>query len=237
MTKLTERFYSDEKSFNHSVHANISYLLAKAIEQRGHATFLVSGGSTPKPLYHSLSDTDLFWEQIHVAMVDERWVSADADASNEGFIRRYLLKNKAKDAEFQTMKTTAKTAVNAEDELNQAYANLNTPFDVTVLGMGNDGHTASLFPHADGLEKAVTGTSALCQSIIAFESPETGEYTERISLTLHALMKSNVIFLLLRGDEKMTTYRNAMSGTDIFEMPVRAILQQQDIPVFVNWAP
>ena len=238
MTKIIERFFNDEDSFNHSLEANISCILSKAVQERGKATFLVSGGSTPQLLYHSLSDnTDLFWNQIQVAMVDERWVCADNDLSNERFIRRHLLRNNAKDAKFLAMKTTTKVARDAEREINQEYATLKTPFDVTILGMGNDGHTASLFPNAEGLERAITDPSAFCRSIQAQSSEATGEITERMSLTLHGLLQSKIIFLLLRGKEKLATYHQAMNGNDIFEMPVRAILQQKDIPVIVNWAP
>ncbi|MCP3673397.1 MAG: 6-phosphogluconolactonase, partial [Gammaproteobacteria bacterium] len=235
--QLTERFYDDEASFNHSVESNVSYLLSKAVEERGNATFLVSGGSTPVSLYQSLSNNDLFWNQIQVAMVDERWVKTDDDSSNERLIRSTLLQNNAKDAKLVTMKTMAKQATDAEKEINQTYSNLNVPFDVTVLGMGSDGHMASLFPDSDGLEDAVTQSGTFCKSIKAENNYTIGDVTERMSLTLHGLLQSKVIFILLRGREKLMTYRKALRGSNVFEMPIRAILHQKDIPVIVNWAP
>jgi 6-phosphogluconolactonase len=233
MSKLIERFYNDEESFNHSVESNISYLLSKAIEERGQATFLVSGGKTPKPLYRSLSNTNLFWNQVNIATVDERWVATDDKLSNEQFIRSNLLQNNAKSAIFHGMKTDAKHATDAIDDINKTYASFDAPFDITVLGMGNDGHTASLFPRANDLNES----SSICQSIQMNNSEQTTEVNERVTLTVTSLLQSKVIFLLLRGKEKLTTYQKAMSGTDVFEMPIRAILQQNKIPVVVNWAP
>ena len=203
MTRLIERFYNDEESFNHSVESNISYLLSKAIEERGQATFLVSGGKTPKPLYRSLSNTDLFWNQVQIATVDERWVETNDKHSNEQLIRENLLQNNAKEATFYGMKTDAEHAEDAVNEINQTYANIDGPFDITVLGMGNDGHTASLFPRSNDLDDS----SSLCQSIQMHSSEQTTEINERVTLTLSALLQSKVIFLLLRGKEKLETYK------------------------------
>ena len=233
MSKLIERFYDDEESFNHSVESNVSYLLSKAIEERGQATFLVSAGKTPKSLYRSLSNTELFWDQVKVATVDERWVETDDNLSNEKLIRSNLLQNNAKNAVFHGMKTDAKHAIDAVNDINNTYASLNAPFDITILGMGIDGHTASLFPRANGLDES----SSLCQPIQMNNSEQTTEVNERVTLTLTSLLQSKVIFLLLRGKEKLATYQKAMSGSDVFEMPIRAILQQSKIPVVVNWAP
>ncbi|MFT5520734.1 MAG: 6-phosphogluconolactonase [Enterobacterales bacterium] len=233
MYKLIERFYNDEESFNHSVESNVSYILSKAIEERGQATFLVSGGNTPKPLYRSLSNTELFWNQVKIATVDERWLETEDKLSNEQLIRTYLLQNNAKDATFHGMKTDAKHAIDAVNDINQAYASFDAPFDITVLGMGNDGHTASLFPRANNLDES----SSMCQSIQMHSSEQTTEVNDRVTLTLSSLLQSKVIFLLLRGKEKLATYQKAMSGTDVFEMPIRAILHQNKIPVIVNWAP
>ncbi|MFT5452849.1 MAG: 6-phosphogluconolactonase [Enterobacterales bacterium] len=233
MSRVIERFYNDEKSFNHSVESNISYLLSKAIEERGQATFLVSAGKTPKFLYKSLSNTELFWNQVKVATVDERWVETNDKLSNEQLIRSTLLQNNAKGATFHGMKTDAKHAIDAISDINKTYASFNAPFDITVLGMGNDGHTASLFPRANDLDDS----SSLCRSIQMNNNEQTTEVNERVTLTLSSLLQSKVIFLLLRGKEKLKTYQKAMDGTDAFEMPIRAILQQNKIPVVVNWAP
>ena len=110
------------------------------------------------------------------------------------------------------------------------------PFDVTLLGMGNDGHTASMFPGCEGLDAALdTHSPLLVRGIRPANISQTGE---RMSLTLRAILDSRLVIILVRGDEKLETYRKAHAGgDDVHAMPVRAVLQQSVTPVQVYWAP
>jgi len=212
--------------------------LSEAIEDRGEATFMVSGGSTPEPLYKSLSNDNLNWDAVYVALVDERWVDFEHDKSNEAFTVKHLIQNKAAAANLVGMKNTADTAEEGLADCEAAYQQLAQPFDITILGMGSDGHTASLFPHAKGLEAALNPDSTeLCAAIIANESEVTGAITERMTLTLAGLLRSKSLLLLITGDEKLAVLRKAQAGTDVNEMPIRAVLQQQQVPVMIYWAP
>ena len=104
-----------------------------------------------------------------------------------------------------------------------------------LLGMGDDGHTASLYPHSAGLDAALDLTRPnLVQAIHADSAAATGE---RMTFTLRAILDSKLIVILIRGEEKLATYRKAVSGTDIHEMPVRAVLNQTQTPVHVYWSP
>jgi 6-phosphogluconolactonase len=212
--------------------------LTKAVEERGEATFMVSGGSTPEPLYKSLSNQNLPWESIYVALVDERWVDFEHDKSNEAFTVKHLIQNKAAATNLVGMKNTAATAQEGLADCEAAYQQLAQPFDVTILGMGSDGHTASLFPHANGLDAALNPDSPeLCAAIIAHQSEVTGAITERMTLSLAGLLKSKVLVLLITGQEKLDVLRKAQAGTDVKEMPIRAVLQQDRVPVVIYWAP
>ena len=102
--------------------------------------------------------------------------------------------------------------------------------------MGNDGHTASLFPHAKGLDSAINDRDSICAAITANKSEVTGEHIDRMTLTLNGIKKSRVIKLLLTGEDKLETYKQALAGTDIDSMPIRAVLQQKETPVIVYWA-
>ncbi len=212
--------------------------LDKALMETGQASFLVSGGSTPAPLYQTLSQSELDWHNIHVALVDERWVDPDHEASNEALIKQTLLVNQAADAPFTPMKTAAETAIEGQQETEQRYRQLPQPFTIAILGMGNDGHTASLFPHAEGLEQALSPEyKQLTVAIMAKQSDVTGPNTERLSLSLHGLQQAKRLVLLLTGEEKLVVFKQALKAGPVEDMPVRAILQQTQVSVELYWAP
>ncbi len=235
---LTERLFENRQEMVAALEAECVAALTQAIEDRGEATFMVSGGSTPEPLYKSLSNVDLDWESVYVALVDERWVDFEHDKSNEAFTVKHLIQNKAAVANLVGMKNTAASAQEGLADCEAAYQQLAQPFDMTILGMGNDGHTASLFPRANGLEAALNPDSnELCAAIIAHQSEVTGAITERMTLSLAGLLRSKTLVLLITGNEKLAVLRKAQAGTDIAEMPIRAVLQQGRVPVVVYWAP
>lgn len=213
-------------------------ILSESISKHGTATLLVSGGSTPAPLYEALSKFDLAWKKIKVALVDERWVDQTHAASNEALIKRTLLINNAKAASFTGMKTAAQRAVDGQSETEANYRNLPQPFTVAIVGMGNDGHTASLFPHAEGLAEALNPDGdQLTAAIIAKQSPVTGANTERLSMTLAGLLKCDRIIILLTGEDKLAVFDHATRPGSVEDMPIRALLNQETVPVELYWAP
>lgn len=235
---LNEAFFNSREELTEALTTECHTTLTQAVEERGEATFFVSGGSSPAPVYDNLSKADLPWANIQVAMVDERWVDADHPGSNETFVNTSLLQNKAADAALLAMKTEAPTAAEGLEECEASYRELPQPFDMIILGMGPDGHTASLFPHAQGLDAALDPESDnLCAAIMAEKSPVTGDNLERMTLSLAGILKAKHIVLLISGDEKLSVYRQALAGDDASEMPVRAVLKQQKVPVTVYWAP
>ncbi len=198
--------------------------------------FLVSGGSSPAPLYQRLSQIALDWKRIQVALVDERWVEPGHAKSNETFVQKNLLQHAAAQAPFMGMKNSAQSAAEGLGACEQAYRKLPQPFDLTILGMGPDGHTASLFPNAEGLGEALT-TDALCSAITAHQSEVTGEYTERMTLSLAGIVNSRRLVLLITGDEKLQALRAAQGDGPVEDMPIRAVLRQNKVPVTLYWAP
>lgn len=213
-------------------------LLSESLSKNGTATLLVSGGNTPAPLYEALSKFDLAWKKVKVALVDERWVDQEHAASNEALIKRTLLINNAKAASFTGMKTAAERAADGQVETEARYRALPQPFTVAIVGMGNDGHTASLFPHAEGLSEALnTDNEQLTAAITAKQSPVTGPNTERLTLTLSALMKCDRLIILLTGEDKLAVFDQAMKPGSVEDMPIRALLNQETVPVELYWAP
>ncbi len=212
--------------------------LDQALTNKGSASFMVSGGSTPAPLYQALSHADLDWSNIHIALVDERWVDKAHEASNEALIKRSLLINNAAIAPFTGMKTAAETAQQGCTETECLYQKLPKPFTISIVGMGNDGHTASLFPHAQGLSDALSeDNTQLTATITARQSEVTGPNTERLTLTLNGLLHSKRLIILLTGEEKLAVFQKAIANGPVEDMPVRAILSQNKVPVELYWAP
>ena len=235
---ISEHFFSDRTQLFSALLDDCSRVLRKAIEIRGAASLLASGGNSPQPLYQQLSSVELDWTKVDVALVDERWVDNDHAGSNEAFIQKNLLVNNASEANFIAMKTTDESATLGQQECEQRYQTLTKPFDLTLLGMGSDAHTASLFPQAKGLVSAFDcDNKNLCVAIDANRSEVTGELTERMSLSLYGLMQSQQLHLLIMGEAKLAVYQQALVSTNVEQTPVSALLQQDKVPVNIYWAP
>jgi len=236
MATIVEKFFDSKDALTAELSATLEQSLISGIEADGRAVLMVSGGSSPAPAYKHLSNLELDWKNIDVAMVDERWVDTEHNKSNEVFIKSTLLQNHGAAANFVTMKNSAVTAEQGIAKCEAAYQQLKRPFDVTILGMGPDGHTASLFPHADGLQNGLETPQLVC-AINAIKSDVTGDITQRMTLTLSAIAQSKVVKLLISGEEKLAVYKAAKAGGDVNDMPLRAILNHPTINIEVYWAP
>ena len=124
--------------------------LDSPFKSKGQGSLVLSGGRTPMGFFHQLSQQVLDWSKVTVTLADERWVNADHKDSNEKLVKENLLINEAHCAKFLSLKNSAETAVSGEAEL-EAELSKYGQFTVVILGMGDDGHTASLFPGADAL--------------------------------------------------------------------------------------
>jgi len=229
------RFETREKLLD-ALFETVQGSLQQDLAKNPSVTLMLSGGSTPGPLYERLSQAELEWSRVHVALVDERWVEASHEASNQQLIQRTLLQNKASNASFLAMKNKAETPFAGEVECQAQCATLPAPYSVCLLGMGPDGHTASLFPNARGLEQALE-SSELCAAIEANPSEVTGAWVERMTLTPKAILGAKKLVLLITGEDKWQVYEAAKVAVDVKAIPVAAILQQPYIELDVFWAP
>jgi 6-phosphogluconolactonase len=175
----------------------------------------------------------LDWSRVSIALVDERWVEPTDAASNERFVREALLHDGARAAHFFALKNPAPSPDLGAAAAWNATANIPRPSDITVLGMGDDGHVASLFPTSPSLKRALDLQAP--EGYVGMRSPSAPQ--ERLSLNLRALLDSRRIIILILGEAKLRTYAAACGAGPVEEMPVRAVLRQQQVPVDVVWAP
>ncbi len=200
---------------------------------RGRATLVLSGGRTPIRFFEQLGQRSLQWDGLIVTLADERWVSPTAADSNERLVRKHFLQGEAGRARFVGLKNAAPTPYDGLHECSDVLGQLPRPFDVVVLGMGDDGHFASLFPGVPELGMALDMNSAACCVAV---SPPSAPH-QRMSQTLAALVDTGLLILHLEGERKWRRYREALDHGPVHEMPLRALLGQRRTPVEVYWAP
>ena len=207
------------------------------LDQRGRALLLLSGGSTPLPLYRALATSALDWARVTALLVDERWVGTDHAASNERAIREALAHDHAATARLIGLRADAATPKDGLAAVEARLSALEWPADLCTLGMGPDGHTASWFPNAEGLAVALDEEGPRVAAIRARRSPVTGEIVDRITLTAAPILSARRILLLTTGAEKRAVYKRARGSGPVEDLPVRALFAAPRDQFYAFWAP
>jgi 6-phosphogluconolactonase len=212
----------------------ISRELRQAVNARGQASLVVPGGTTPGAFFDVLRNTPVPWDRVIVTLTDERWVPMDSERSNQRLVTTRLLTGPAR-SQLVSLKSDRSRARDGVEGIEASLAAIARPFDVVLAGMGDDGHTASWIPGADGLVDALD--ISLRSLVCAIEPPASSGLDERMTLTLRALLDSRTICVLLRGGTKRETYDRALAGRDVLAMPIRALMFQDRVSVEFFWAP
>ena len=199
--------------------------LNSCLMRHEHASFAVPGGTTPGPVFDSLSGAKLDWSRVHVFLTDERWVPEDHGRSNTRLVRKRLLTDQAAAATLLPLRADTETPEEAIDDLAAGLAG-EFPISVLLLGMGGDCHIASLFPGADNLERALAKDAP---PLMAMRAEGAGE--PRITLTAPVLRGAMSTHILITGPEKREALENARRLSDA-EAPVRVVLGEATI----HWA-
>lgn len=200
---------------------DISEKLSGAIETRGNAALFVSGGRSPIALFEQLSQIDLDWSKVLVSLVDDRWVDATHESSNELLVNTYLLKNYASKATFIGLVGDEQSAFDGVENAVAKIADVNV-IDALILGMGEDGHTASIFPCSAQVDAAMAPNNGA--RLIATQ-PTTAPF-ERISLTLNEILAAKHVYLPLSGAGKVNVFEQAQQLDDVKKMPIAAVIKQ-----------
>jgi 6-phosphogluconolactonase len=232
VTSHQETFFPDRRRLYAGVCQDFQTSLADIIKKRRKASLALAGGTTPGPLYEALSNAPLNWEKVSITLTDERWVHPEDPASNEFLVRDTLMRRRAAVATFVPLKTNhAKAsggAATAEKRIGPIM-----PFDIVLLGMGPDGHIASLIPGAEGYDAAADIAST--RKLAGIHAVNAAGSPERMTLTVPGILASRRIVLLFMGNDKLTVYNEAKEGKGT--SPMRDLLAQKKVPVHAFWAP
>ena len=216
--RFTSREVMVERASN-----QIADAVKKAVKVKGAASLMLSGGSSPRPVYEALSGMNLPWDKVTIGLVDDRWIDRGEAGSNETFLDETLLKGAAQKAKFIGLKTrdiNPSAGVKASETQISAIPQ---PFDVCVMGMGLDGHTASWFPNSKGLRRALDPNNS--DRVIAIDARGCSvacDHPDRISLTLSAVMASKQIILMIPGAGKSDVFKQSALKS-VYDAPVKAL--------------
>lgn len=210
--------FTNAQSLAQRLAVNVASSLRQAIAGNGKATLAVSGGTTPQKFFEHLSQQKINWSQVTITLIDERQVDETSPRSNAALVKAALIQNQAATANFVPLFQ------------NPAAAEI-ANFDVAILGMGVDGHTASFFPGGDTLAEALSPSAP---PLLAISAPGSGE--PRLTFSLAKILSSREIILHIQGADKAATLEKALGQGDVLEMPVRAVLRSPK-QVEIYWCP
>lgn len=207
--------------------------LRAAQAKRGSASLVLSGGNTPKAFMQALAGQSLDWTQVVVSLVDERWVPETSERSNAALVKANLLQGPAAAARFIPLYRNTPEPEQALAAVESDLGALPWPFDVLVLGMGNDGHTASFFPGGDQLAAALDPATPAV--VVPMRAPGAGE--PRITLTLPPILAAAHLYLHIEGASKREVLAKAVSGDGPgAAYPIRSVLERARIPLRIYWS-
>lgn len=227
----TLRECADQATLTAALAQHVVRRLKEDLLRQDRVALVVSGGKSPVPLFQALALQPLAWDRVSLTLADERWVPPEHADSNEALVRAHLLKGRAATALFVPLWTGDATPEVAVPAVSAALAALPRPFSQVILGLGEDGHMASLFPGAAELAQGLS-TGA---PVLALRPPHAPH--PRLSLSLHALLQSRDLVLMISGQAKRQVLERALGDGPVEDLPVRAILRQTAVPVSIFWAP
>ncbi|KAA8718905.1 6-phosphogluconolactonase [Pseudomonas cannabina] len=226
---LVARDFDTPQELAEALATRVAESLKQAISENALATLVVSGGRSPVAFFQSLAAQPLDWSKVVISLADERFVPTEHADSNAGLLQRHLLQGPAAKAKFLGLYSVAGSVEDAALAADQALAEL-PPIDVLILGMGDDGHTASLFPDSPNLSEALDlDGERRCLPMLAPSVPH-----QRLTMTRRLLASARLPILSVSGQAKLDTLRAALAGDDVAEMPVRAFLNPS---LEIYWCP
>lgn len=228
------RVFPDLDAASHALADAVARAAHDTLRQRDRFTLALSGGSTPRTLFDLFRSLDIDWHRTHIFWADERCVPPDDPASNYRMAaRRFLTRIDIPELNIHRVHGEVRpyeaAAAAYAGELESVLGRGTPQLDVVLLGMGPDGHTASLFPGSPALDAR--------EPVVAVEAPEGIDPAHRITLTLHVLNASRRVFFLVAGAEKRDALRRAFEAADAAEpVPAGRVRARDELCWFVDRA-
>lgn len=203
------------------------------------AVIALSGGSTPKPLFKALANRQVDWAKVIVTLVDERWVDESHELSNAAFLKEWFVSPLSIKPTFVSLYQTGELNAQAIEQVLSNYCEVTgssvaepRAFDIVILGMGGDGHTASFFPDAENINSLVNVNNP--DYLLTCESPST--QVPRITWSLPMLLNTRFLALHFTGADKKGVFDQAQQSGLISDLPIRSALFQQQTPLQVYYS-
>ncbi|MGB8365922.1 MAG: 6-phosphogluconolactonase [Rhizomicrobium sp.] len=241
MTEATSRgavnfeAFADAETLDTAAAALIAASLRHGLDARGVASLIVTGGRTPSGIYDRLARTPLAWEHVEITLSDERCIDSRSPESNERLVRDHLLQRNAACAHFIPLLSFESKPEECISNVERRLAAMHWPMDLVLLGMGEDGHIASLFPDSPVLSAALDTRSH--RRCIGVPDGKPAPIQLRLSLTLRALLDTRAILIVATGNAKRHIFEEALTMDRFDVVPIAALLHHSRAPIRFLWAP
>lgn len=209
----------------------LTHQINHSLDNQKTVSLALAGGSTPKGLYQKLSDSELAWSKLKVTLTDERWVDIHHSDSNENMLKQTLFRNHARVAQFIALKNSENTPQAGQIRTDHLLKHNVEKLDYVVLGMGEDGHFASIFPNMKNTDDLLDlAQSAFCLPANPKDKPS------RMSLTLSYLLSAQQIYIFIKGALKRQLIEQESVANTSQSLPIHYLLTQTLCPVTVYWS-
>lgn len=225
--------HDDAKALADAVAGDLGFIVESALDARGEALLALSGGTTPVPAYRKLAAMKLDWKRVTIFPVDDRLVKVDDPLSNVGMLAKLFLPKGARVLPLGAGDKDAKTAGNAADARLQ---DLKWPPDVVLLGVGGDGHTASIFPGPD-YHAALDAPKARRAIGVTPDPMPADAPVARVTLTRAAILQARALMLALTGQDKRDVVERAIADGASSAVPIGRVLAECEQAIDIHWAP
>ena len=215
-----------------AVAGDIGFIIESALDARGEALIAVPGGKTPLPIYEKLARAKLNWKKVTIIPTDDRLVPLTDDKSNIRAIAQAFLPTGARVFPITSDIADYKLAGNSA---NAKLSELKFPLDLAWIGVGSDGHTASIFPGPD-LEDALNAPKGR-HAVGVMPDPLPPEApVARVTLTRSAILSARTVLITVTGDEKKALLEQAIEDGHSSKLPIGMVLSEAEQPIDIHWA-